>query len=165
MSTEHALAYAPVMNGDPSEEEKNKAIMRRWFDGGVYGAASLDDALAFVDAHYAPHGKAYGIGDQYLEGPAPFRGFVTHFLAAFDHRFEVQHMLAEGDLVFTHWTAALTSRRTGQKAELMGGGIVRMKDGQIIEAWNLINFLELLEQLDELAPAAVARLFQSHAVA
>ena len=147
------------------DEAKNMAIMRRWFDGGVYGAASLEDALAFVDAHYAPQGKAHGIGDAYLEGPAPFKGFVELLLAAFEHRFEVQHMMAQGDLVFTQWTAKLTSRKDGRKAELLGGGLVRMENGQIVEAWNLINFLELLEQLDEVPAAAVARLFQNHAVA
>ena len=40
------------MNTPMAEEERNVEIMRRWFDGGVYGAPSTEAGDAYIDEHY-----------------------------------------------------------------------------------------------------------------
>ncbi|MCA9621546.1 MAG: ester cyclase [Myxococcales bacterium] len=138
--------------------------MRRWFDGGVYGAPSTEAGDAYIDEHYAKDGRAYGLGNQFVEGPAPFKAFRDAFVGAFsDLTFDMKHCFAKGDLVTLYWEASAVARATGQPLAFAGGGIVRMKNGQIVEAWNLVNFHDLLEQLGEVPEGAILTAFDKQA--
>ena len=76
-----------------------------------------------------------------------------------DWRSDVQHMIAEGDLVAEHFVAHGTHRGsvmgeapTAQDVVLRGVNIFRIRDAKIVERWGRLDDLGLLQQLG-LAPA------------
>jgi predicted ester cyclase len=77
-----------------------------------------------------------------------------------DWRSDVQHMIAEGDLVAEHFVAHGTHRGsvmgevpTGQDVVLRGVNIFRITNAKIVERWGRLDDLGLLQQL-RLAPAS-----------
>ena len=129
-----------------NEAQRNVEIMKGW-----YQVVWNERNSAYIDEHYAADGKAYGLGDSYLEGPAAFKGFHQAMLTKFpDMHVELVHCIGQGDLVALEFHATMT--HNGKPITLRGGGFTRLKDGKIIEAWNHVDFLELLEQMGA-APA------------
>lgn len=149
----------------PTESERNQQILRRWFEGGVWNTDDVEAAEAYIDAHYAPQGRAYGLGGTFVEGPAAFKGFRRAFVAAFAAlHFEVTHSLAEGPLVAMRWVATMTTHE-GAEHELQGGGFSRLEDGRIVECWNLIDFGEFLERVRGERSGASLEAFMEHQAA
>ena len=126
--------------------DRNVEIVRRWFEGGVWGNPDAEAAEAYIDAHYAKDGRAYGLSGSYVTGPPAFKQFRAAMVARFpDIAMEVNHILAEGDEVAVRFTATMTH---GEKTvEFQACAFVEMKDGQITRAWNTVNFLEWFEQI------------------
>ena len=124
-----------------SETERNVEIIKNWFQ-----VVWNQKDPSYIDEHFHQDGKAYGINREALNGPTAFRAFHAAMLAKFpDIRFEVEHCFGDRDLVTPYYRAQMTYEN--RRVELTGGGIVRMDDGKISEAWNLVNFLELMEQM------------------
>ena len=125
-----------------NEVERNIEVIKGWYQK-VWNERNSD----YIDQHYAPDGKAYGLGDSYLAGPAAFKAFHEAMLRKFpDIRVELQQCFGCDDRVALHFSAKMTHQ--GRTVELVGGGITRLRDGKIVEAWNVIDFLALLEQMD-----------------
>jgi steroid delta-isomerase-like uncharacterized protein len=88
-------------------------------------------------------------------GPEGLRQVAALFRQAFpDWRSDVQHMIAEGDLVVEHFIAHGTHRGsvmgetpTGHDVVLRGVNIFRITDGKIVERWGRLDDLGLLQQL------------------
>jgi steroid delta-isomerase-like uncharacterized protein len=97
------------------------------------------------------------------DGPDGMRQAAELFRHAFpDWRSDVQHMIAEDDLVAEHFVAHGTHRGsvmgetpTGHDVVLRGVNIFRITDGKIVERWGRLDDLGLLQQLG-LAPGPVA---------
>ncbi len=143
-----------------SVEKQNAEIVRTWFEGGVWGNPDVRAAEAYIDAHYAADGRAYGIGGTFVEGPAAFKEFRAAMVARFpDIRFSVEEVLTTGDSVAVRFTGRMTYR--GIAAELPAGAFVVMRDSQIVEARNLVNFLDLLEQIGALPEECFASFLAS----
>ena len=124
-----------------NETERNVAIMRAWYQK-VWNERNQD----FIDQHYATDGKAYGLGGRYVEGPTAFKAFHSALLGKFpDMQVELLQCFGDGELVAVNFRAAMP--HGGRTLELRGGGICRFVDGKIVEAWNLVDFLELFEQM------------------
>jgi len=89
------------------------------------------------------------------DGPDGMRQAAELFRQAFpDWRSDVQHMIAEDDLVAEHFVAHGTHRGsvmgetpTGHDVVLRGVNIFRIADGKIVERWGRLNDLGLLQQL------------------
>jgi steroid delta-isomerase-like uncharacterized protein len=89
------------------------------------------------------------------DGPDGMRQAAELFRQAFpDWRSDVQHMIAEGDLVAEHFVAHGTHRSsvmgetpTGHHVVLRGVNIFRIADGKIVERWGRLDDLGLLQQL------------------
>ena len=130
-----------------------KAIVHEWFER-VWnrGEASAIDELLADDARI--HGLKGPDGSD-VGGPAEFHRMHTGFRAAFpDIRIEVDDCVAEGEKVAfrcrvlgTHAGPGLGCEATGCGVEFMGMGIVRVRDGKIVEAWNTFDFLDMNEQI------------------
>jgi len=128
---------------------ENKALVRRWFDE-VWNQGSADA----IDDLFAADGVAHGLGED-LHGPGGFKPFQAAFRNAFpDLRIEVGRMVAEGDMVAYDWTATGTHHGhlmgmapTGRGASIGGMSIVRIRNGQIAEAWNVFDQLGMFQQL------------------
>ena len=80
-----------------------------------------------------------------IPGPEGQRKIAADFRAAFpDLRWDVDILLAEGDLVAGRWTARGTNtgsswggvEPTGKTAEFSGVNIFRFENGKVVEIWN-----------------------------
>lgn len=142
------------------QEERNKAIMRRFiaeYQTGGDEAVLADTIAADVVDHSRPPGIAPGI-----EGVRQqFDGFRRAFP---DFRATVLDMVAEGDRVVTykafhgtHEGELMGIPATGRTVEILVIDIVRLAGGQVVEHWNVVDRLGLMQQLGALpAPEAAA---------
>ena len=130
--------------------EEHKAIVRRFVEEvqNRGDLAALDELCAsdFVN-HRAPPGVP-----PTREGLAQL---TLLFRRAFpDGRMAIEEMLAEGDRVVTRKTFRGTHRgelmglpATGRRVEIGLIDIVRLDGGQVVEHWNAVDNLGMLQQL------------------
>ncbi|MEP7076737.1 MAG: ester cyclase [Acidobacteriota bacterium] len=145
--------------GQLGETERNKAIVREWFDQ-VWNAK--DPALIdTVMTEKTVHNGIFGAPDGKLTGPTEFREFWEMMTKAFPEiRFDVKDVFAEGDKVCVRYVARGTQTETlpgvkgitNKKTEFTGGGMCTMKDGKFVEVWNEIDFSKLQYDLDPNTP-------------
>ena len=137
-----------------SVEEQAKSVVRRFVDEYQTGA----DERAFQEllaADVVDRSRPPGIAP----GSEGVRQQFEGFRAAFDgFRAEVLDMVAEGDKVVTrkvfHGTHSGEFNGippTGRPVEIHVIDIVRVRDGQIVEHWNVVDRLGVLQQLGALA--------------
>jgi steroid delta-isomerase-like uncharacterized protein len=128
---------------------ENKLLVRRWFDE-VWNEGRTDA----IDDMFAADGVAHGLGPD-LRGPEEFKPFYAAYRSAFpDIRFEIEGMVAEGDEVAYRWTATATHRGPGlgfsatdRPVSFSGIGILRVRDGKLVEGWNAFDRFGMLQQL------------------
>jgi predicted ester cyclase len=129
-------------------------IMHRWLDEvWNQGRESTIDEL--LDPNVVTHGLTDGEGNE-VTGIDSFRRFWRDFRAAFSGlHIDVQDAVSEGDLCVARFVA--TARHTGEgfgkrpkgkPIKVAGMTMVRLKDGRIAEAWNNIDFLTMLQQME-----------------
>ena len=132
---------------------ENKALVQRWFEE-VWNKGRAEA----IDEMFAADGIANGLADENgepLRGPDNFKTFFYKFRDAFpDIQVVVEDTVAEGDKVAarcavraTHQGAGLGFAPTQKPVEITGIAIVRVKDGQIVEAWNNFDFMRLYQQI------------------
>lgn len=111
-----------------------------------------------IDRLFAIDGIAHGLVDasgNELQGPAAFKPFFEQFRNAFpDLHVEVVDTVSEGDKIAarcivrgTHGGDGLGMLATHQPVEFTGITILRIQDGQIVEAWNNFDFQTMTTQL------------------
>jgi len=130
-----------------------ESITRRWFEE-VWNRGREEA----IDEMLAPDCVGHG-----LKGPdgvevtsvAAFKEFYRAFRSAFpDIRIVVEHTISEGDCVTsrcsvtaTHTGDGLGFAGTGRSVAFGGIGIMRVRDGKIVEAWNSFDMLTMFQQL------------------
>jgi steroid delta-isomerase-like uncharacterized protein len=132
-------------------------VSRQWYEQMWNGRREeLIDALMSTDA------VAHGLGPQSIQGAAGFKPFYRSFVAAIpDIKLQILRMVSEGDLVATHILATGTHTgdalgpATGKPVEFEGMIFARVKNGQIVEGWNCIDFLTFNQQLGRVANPVV----------
>ena len=131
----------------------NKALLQRWFDE-VWNKGRADA----IDELFAADGVAHGLSDDPntpITGPKDFKPFHTTFRGAFpDIEVVVEDMIAEGDKVAArcsvrgqHAGDHLGIAPTNAGVDFTGITIVRIRDGQIVEAWNNFDFMRMNRQI------------------
>jgi steroid delta-isomerase-like uncharacterized protein len=94
-----------------------------------------------------------------VEGPQAFAEFMRGISRAFpDFRFDLHHLVEEGDLVAAHYDFAGTQADTflgnvpslGRSFSTRGMSLFRCADGKIEELWVAFNSLSMLQQLGAL---------------
>jgi predicted ester cyclase len=139
------LLAAPVFAG--SIEEKNKEINRRFVDE-VYYQHKLDRIATYVSPDFidrSPGATAKGPDGVVKQAEGTF-ALVP------DIRMTVEHMTAEGDMVTIHWRAVGTSAAqgaipAGKKIDMQGISLFKMKDGMIVESWDIVDRITMFRQL------------------
>ena len=136
-----------------------KHVAQRWFEE-VWN--QRDDSA--ISQLFAEDGIAHGLGanGEDLIGPAGFLPFRAAFLAGFaDLRIVIEDLIEEDDHVAARWraTGTLTGHGmgfapTGKPMTITGMSICRVKNGQIVEAWNNFDVLGMHQQLGTLAAIA-----------
>ena len=128
--------------------ENNKSIILRLFDEVMKGNLAIADELITED--YAQH-SVFDIPN----GRERFKQFFMAFAAAVpDAQFVVEDVIAEGDKVVTRLTVSGTQTGelqgippTGKKFSMKGIDIFRVEDGKIVEHWDAVDQLRMLQQL------------------
>jgi steroid delta-isomerase-like uncharacterized protein len=133
--------------------EKNKALIRRWFEEvWNQGRSDVIDDLLAEDA--VIHGLVDGAGHP-VNGLDGFHDFHTQFRGAFpDLIVSVDDTIAEGDMVVAR--CSVRGRHTGNHlgfaatnapVQFEGVAITRIEHGKIAEAWNHFDFAQMNRQL------------------
>jgi len=131
--------------------ERNKDLVRRdneevWNKGNL----EIMDELYAADfvRHFLPNGSV-------TKGLEELRDHIRNHRKAFpDWAEEIKQIVAEGDLVVTHFSSTGTNEGsfmgnppTGKKIQIDEMSIVRIADGKIAEQWLLPDLLSLNQQL------------------
>ncbi|MGI5413903.1 ester cyclase [Streptomyces chartreusis] len=136
---------------------ENKDIVRTFIDA-LFTKGDLGAVDTYLAEDFVNHNPPFGMsGDR--QG---MRSAGAMFRTAFpDWHSEPHQMVAEGDLVVEHFTAAGTQRgellgvpapAEGRPVSLRGINIFRVRNGRITEQWCQLNELGVLRQLG-LTPA------------
>ena len=133
--------------------EEHKALVRRWFEE-VWNKGRADAIPEMLAADGIVHGLSED-ASQPLRGPAGFLPFHAQFREAFPNiEVVIEDQIAEGDRLATrcsvrgkHEGDSLGFKATQAPVEFTGVAITRIKDGQIVEAWNNFDFMKMYKQL------------------
>jgi len=128
------------MGGRTVSTERNKAIIRRVFEDGV----SRGD-WAVIDEAFSQRNVDYPVVEPLP--PERIKEFLDEVRTLLpDLQVEIQHLVAEGEIVTTIERWGGTSKVTGERAQGTVFHLFRFEDGQIVEEWS-----EGFSWLDELA--------------
>ena len=127
--------------------EANKKLIRDFL------ASWNQRDMAAMARHWSPNMIHHTRTATY--GPAEVYALMAGFMEAFpDLEFQIDNMLAEGELVSTRMTARATHKKefmgipaTGRQITCSVMGLVRIVDGKIVEHWNIMDELFLMQQL------------------
>jgi steroid delta-isomerase-like uncharacterized protein len=133
-----------------SEEERNKEIVRRFFEE-VVNAGDAERAGEFMAEDLRSN-------DAIPVFPPGIEGFKMAFAAARmvfpDRRETIEQMVAEGDTVVVRMTTRQTQDgdlldipASGKQVTIQGISILRLEDGKIVETWGMQDDLGLFRQL------------------
>src|SRR5919206_520445 len=144
----------PVKGRSRMSEEDNKALVRRYIEHGFLEATggNLDVAHQYFADHYQDHTPTHPehSGVQGVKEVAADVGQASP-----DMRQEVEHIAADGDLVFVHWRSVGTHQQqhqivthvrnvepTGEEGTISGISLYRIAGGKFLEGWHYHNVLE-----------------------
>jgi predicted SnoaL-like aldol condensation-catalyzing enzyme len=136
---------------------KNKAIVQEMMDRvfNRHDFSQLDQVMA---PDYVQHNPIVG------KDRAGFRNYVQGSITAVpDWHFDLKLISAEGDMVWTYGAYGGTPQQqwgpippTGKPFILVAADLWRMKDGKIVEHWDVLDISGMMRQLG-LLPAPGTR--------
>jgi len=132
--------------------EENKALARRLIEE-IWNQKHVEVAREIVATTYVFHTP--GIPPGLPPGLEGFQHFASAFLTAFpDVHTSIEDQIAEGNTVVTRWTSRGTNSGslfgmppTGKSAAITGISIDRVASGKIVESWDELDQLGMLQQL------------------
>jgi steroid delta-isomerase-like uncharacterized protein len=135
------------------EHQDAATLLRRWFDE-IWNKGMIES----VDELLAEDALMWGIGrpDQSSRGGAAFKEFYhRQRTAAPDVKINLDQVVQEGDMAFARWTATMTHTGEGlgipptnKAISLSGMSACRVRDGKMIEGWNIWDQIGLARQLE-----------------
>lgn len=150
-----AVLSAPAPATDapkPSTTTLTPAEVARQFVEEVYNQRRPDRIATWVHVDFV---------DRSVGAPADARGpefvrkqYESTYQAFPDLKFTVDDTVSEGDKVAVRWTThgAFTGvfsgiQGKGQATDVTGISIFRIRDGQIVDSWDLVDRLTMLKQV------------------
>lgn len=134
-----------------------KAVVRALID--ALNDGNLDGAMPLIAADAVDHSPVPG----QAPGPEGWRQKWEMFHAAFpDATFRIEQAVAESDTVASRYTLRATHKGslmaippTGRRIEILTLDMIRVRDGQVVEHWSLLDQTALMMQIGILPqPAA-----------
>lgn len=133
--------------------DQYETLVHRWFEE-VWNKGRTEA----IDEMFASDGIAHGLTDQQgneLRGPEGYKPFFENFRNAFpDINIVVADTVCEGNKIAarcivkgTHQGHGLGLAPTGNQVVFTGMTIIRVRDGQIVEAWNNFDFSAMFDQV------------------
>ncbi|WP_246356667.1 ester cyclase [Pyxidicoccus fallax] len=130
-------------------EEQNKQRARMLTEE-LYNLRKLDRIPEFIAEDFVDHSQDTPSG---VTGPALVRQQAEASFQAFpDLKFDILHVVADGDLVAVHWKALgsdpknLDAAGKPKPLTLNGQSLYRMREGKVVEAWDTTDRLSPLLQ-------------------
>ncbi len=118
-------------------------LVSRWFEE-VWN----NPQVGAVEDLFAENGRMLGVGREPIVGRQAFREFRDTFRHTFsDFNIQVTQVAETADGVLVRFTLEMTQTASGKRISVDSGGWARFVDGQLTEAHNFIDFLEVLKQL------------------
>ena len=138
----------------PSSLELNKALVIRWFDE-VWNLGRRETIEGTLCCPVCSSRRR-----QHLSRPRKnSRGSLTNYVRnSQSFRFGQLSSLAEGDLACVHWSANFIHTVSVTPIRLTGTSVVRISDGQLVEAWQTRDAAGLAAQLQSKARRPEVRL-------
>ena len=138
--------------------EDPRRMIARFYDEINAGNLGVIDEL--IADEFVEHEEFPGIS-QDKDG---VRQFFTVFRTAFpDMRMEAHEVLVDGDLACVRGTTSGTHQGdfmgmppSGKRFEVTGFDLVRVRDGQVIEHWGLMDAMKMMQQLGAMPEQAPA---------
>jgi steroid delta-isomerase-like uncharacterized protein len=126
-----------------------KAVIRRWVE--AWNAQDLDAAEELLAPEFLRHDANLPA----VVGPQAERQYIADTLAAFpDLHFEIEQLIADGDLVAARYLVQGTHRGeflgiagTGRSVSIQAVESYRLAGGKLAEQWVVMDALGLLQQL------------------
>lgn len=149
-------ALARPSSGGLMSTEQNKAVAQRWSEE-LWGQGKLAVADEIIAKDYVRHDP----GDPFAaHGPDDVKRIVSMLRSMLpDLAIHVEAMIAEGDLVASHYTATATDTvgymgmpPTGKAIRTTAMQMFRFKNGLIVESWAVRDDLGTLRQLGHFPP-------------
>jgi steroid delta-isomerase-like uncharacterized protein len=142
-----------------SAAEGAKALARRIADE-IWTQGKLEVIDEVIAADFVGRNPT----DGEFRGPGGFRQLVERYRTAFSNvEMQIDSLVAEGDMVATHWTARGTNTGelmgiapTGREVTVEGIQFDRIQDGKIVESQGLFDALGMLQQLGAVPVGAPA---------
>jgi steroid delta-isomerase-like uncharacterized protein len=133
-----------------TEIERNKAVIRRFVEE-VQNGQDFDAYDELNDPDFVNLSSPPGVPADRAGGKV----FLQAFAQAYpDATFTIEQMIAEGDQVVTKKTMSGTNTgdfagipATGKPVTFQYVDIMRVRDGRIVEHWNILDQLNWLTQL------------------
>lgn len=127
--------------------QQNKSIFRGFVQ--AWNGGETEAMWAFWAPDMVHHDRARECG------PQEVYELMSGFMSAFgDLRFEIEDLVADGDMVAARMTARARHQAdfmglpaTGREVAVSVMGLVRIADGRIVEHWNLMDEVHLMQQL------------------
>jgi predicted ester cyclase len=145
-----AFAQAPMPAAEPAltQQERNKAIARRFFDE-IFNQGKFQVFDEICAPNFVNHGLHRNSSLQEDQSAARQEKQLVP-----DLHMTVDMIIAEDDLVTVLWTARGTNTGgagafppTGAKIEVRGTTIWRIADGKIREEWSSFDMLRVVRQV------------------
>ena len=136
---------------DPAQGERNKAIVRRFYQE-LWNEGRMEVADELFHADFVGHAPG---APEDTRGPEGVKILVEAWrTAAPDLRVEIESQHAEGDRVATRFTCTGTQTGpllgippTGRRASMAGIAITHVRDGKVVSDWGEFDLLGLMQQL------------------
>jgi predicted SnoaL-like aldol condensation-catalyzing enzyme len=130
-------------------EEQNKERARLLTEE-LYNLRRLDRVAEYVAEDFvdrSPGAPAEAVGPAFVRQQAE-----SVFQTFPDLKFDILHLVAEGDMVVVHWKATASDPKNLDEAgkprplHLSGQSLYRMRDGKLVESWDVSDRLSPLLQ-------------------
>jgi predicted ester cyclase len=140
------------------EAQNKRTVARLYQEVANEGRLELLDELAWSD--HVEHNPF----PQQSQGVEGLKQRISMVRAAFNPRFTIEHLIAEGDKVAVMWTNEGTHvgewfgfAPTGKSVTTHGVDIHLLRDGRLAEHWDVVDTTNFLSQVGILpAPPAAA---------
>ena len=134
------------------DEEKNKALVRRFLEERIKGNLKADNEMLAPD--FVDFVERSMLPDQELSREDYKRSMVDVATAFSIGSFTIDDQIAEGDKVMTRWTARCVHNRgrfmgvapTGMEGTYTGVEVHRIARGKIAEEWSESDFSNVMRQ-------------------
>ena len=128
---------------------ENKQVVTTYYESALNGG-DVDVLDQLVVSDYEEHDPLPGQGT----GRQGIKDRVSLLRAAFEPRFTIEDLIAEGDRVAVRWTSTGTHVAefmgippTGRSYTIAGIDIHRLEDGRMAEHWHVVDLFSQMQQL------------------